>query len=125
MPSIMRSLLKRADEMRRVAIAEDCPEKCVEVLMGFLEKNLEESRRRPTLPRPQGGITLREAERKYGLHRSTLSGWRKNGWITTLLETPGKVYLNEKEILKIAKEKDGLKRGSRSMSNKLKKGEIN
>lgn len=49
---------------------------------------------------PKGGISIREAARKYGIHYSTLSRWAKRGWVKVLLRELNWLYIDEKSLQK-------------------------
>jgi len=59
--------------------------------------------RQPAPPAPEGGIGLREAERKYGIISETLSKWTRQGYIPVILRTANKLYVDEKTVAEIAK----------------------
>jgi len=62
----------------------------------------EERRRQPRPAPPEGGISIRAAARKYDLQSATLSDWRRDGILETLLETKNEVYISEKSVAKAA-----------------------
>lgn len=64
-------------------------------------------KRQPKPPAPEGGISLREAGRKYGLHHTTLLKWVKKGILPVLKRTPNWLYVDEATIRKI-KENGGI-----------------
>jgi hypothetical protein len=66
-------------------------------------------KRHPAPPPPEGGISLSDAERKYGIPNETISRWVKRGWLLVLKRTKSKVYVAETEIIKLASiyKKDG------------------
>ena len=45
--------------------------------------------------RPEGGISIREAARKYGVSRSNLSRWAKQGILPVLQRTENWLYVDE------------------------------
>jgi hypothetical protein len=59
-------------------------------------------RRQPKPEPPEGGITLRAAERKYGISCATLSRWTTKGYIPVLLRTNKELYLHEEIVAKLA-----------------------
>ena len=60
-------------------------------------------KRQPRPPAPEGGISLREAARKYGVHSPTISRWVKRGYINILLRTKNELYIDEAELAKVIK----------------------
>jgi hypothetical protein len=55
-------------------------------------------RREKAPPPPEGGIGIREAGRKYGLSRQTISRWAKDGKIKILERTSNWLYIDEKSL---------------------------
>lgn len=47
---------------------------------------------------PVGGISIREASRKYQVPRSSLSRWVKQGLISVFRRTDNWLYINEQEL---------------------------
>ncbi len=73
-------------------------------------------RRQPALPPPEGGISIREAGRKYEIDFRLVSSWVKRGLITILLETPNNKYIDEKQVSELAsKYKTNPGRGKRTV----------
>ncbi len=73
------------------------------ILKGYLEDKAKRKRdRTPAPPAPAGGITLNQAERKYGIYANTLRGWTKEGphdrprLLPVLLKTRNCTYVDEK-----------------------------
>ena len=66
---------------------------------------------------PEGGISLRQAERKYDISINTMRGWIDKGWLTKLpCESKREVYIDESIISKIAKKyKNHKGRGNRAI----------
>jgi len=52
---------------------------------------------------PEGGISISEASRKYGIPHSTMSGWIAHGFIKVIGEGSKEKYIPEATIAKIAK----------------------
>ena len=65
-------------------------------------------KRLPRPPAPEGGISLRAAARKYGVHHTTILKWVKKGILPVLKRTPNWLYVDEATIRKI-KENGGRK----------------
>jgi len=65
-------------------------------------------KRQPKPPPPEGGISLREAARKYGVHHTTILKWVKKGLVPIIKRTPNWLYVDEAAIQKI-KKNGGLK----------------
>jgi hypothetical protein len=67
---------------------------------------LKQSKRRVKAPpAPEGGITLCQAERKYGIDHNTIRHWarREPPLVPILLETRNCVYLDDKALAKLVK----------------------
>lgn len=64
----------------------------------------QESRKRIKAPLPpEGGITLREAERRFGVSNVTIGRWAKEKMVPTLLRTDKGIYLDEKALAKLVR----------------------
>jgi hypothetical protein len=50
---------------------------------------------------PEGGICQSEASWKYGVTRTTISGWVLNSYIPILLETKKEVYIDEAKLIEV------------------------
>jgi len=101
--------------MRKAAV-KDILEKELQVpperLEGLLAKmeNSTTGKRNGKQPPPEGGISLREAERKYGILQSTISRWVKRGGIPILLRSKNWLYVDEQvlaEIIEKYKQRSG------------------
>ncbi len=68
------------------------------VLMNITEKLHKERTREAAPPPPEGGISLMDAERKYGVHHGTLSRWADKGIIKVVLNTPKTRYIDEESL---------------------------
>jgi len=63
---------------------------------------LKKQRQRPqSTPPPKGSISLREAERKYGVDHASLSRWVKKGLIPICLRTKNWLYISEKRLVEV------------------------
>ncbi len=62
--------------------------------------------RQKSPPPPEGGISINQAARKYGLHSRTLSRWVAKGKIPIILPTKNWLYINEKALITFLKEKN-------------------
>lgn len=63
--------------------------------------NKQNHKRQPKPPPPEGGISLRAAERKYGIKHETISLWIKRGYLPELLRTKNELYVEEGKLVKI------------------------
>jgi len=63
-------------------------------LRQLIETIAEERKRLKSEPAPQGGISLKNAEREYGINTGTLSRWVKKGLIPVLLRTKNWLYVD-------------------------------
>lgn len=52
-------------------------------------------------PPPVGGISLRAAERRYGIKHETISLWIRRGYIPSLLRTKNERYVNENQLAQL------------------------
>lgn len=117
MSSVVRSLEKRMVELKKVA-----HEECVDAMVEYLEKDMENSKRRPAPPPPLGGISIRAASRKYGIASSTITGWMQKGFIRVLEKRLNWTYLVESDVAEISDlHKSSPKRGWASITRKLAK----
>jgi hypothetical protein len=73
-------------------------------------------KREPKPQPPEGGISLRAAERKYGIPNRTISRWAARGLIPILLRTKNELYVDEIVLKKlIEKYKQAPGRGKRTI----------
>lgn len=77
----------------------ETPEVVTKVLRQ-VEVRIENGRRQPKPLIPEGGISLRAAERKYGVLHSTISRWVARGEIPVILRTDNWVYIDENALIK-------------------------
>lgn len=73
----------------------------VERVVGQIIADRNNHRRQPKLPPPEGGISLRAAERKYGIAHETLARWVRKGLIPVLLRTPNWLYVDEAKLAEV------------------------
>lgn len=59
-------------------------------------------KREPKPPPPEGGISLRAAERKYGVKHATLSIWTRKGYLPIILRTKNELYIDEAILAELA-----------------------
>lgn len=70
------------------------------------------------IERPQGGIGIREAGRKYRISGKTISRWVSRGLIPVIMETPTVKYIDAKTMSEIAiRYKSDSGRGKRTVVN--------
>lgn len=55
-------------------------------------------KRQPKPPAPEGGIGIREAARKYGISRMTVSRWANKGKIRILQRRKNWLYVDEGDL---------------------------
>ena len=65
-------------------------------VMVAMEEHINEKRRQPAPPPPEGGISIRAAGRKYNVDFRTISTWVKRGLVKVILETKNNKYIDEK-----------------------------
>lgn len=97
------------------AIAEEIhekPEVVVKVLKQ-VEVRIENGRRQPKPPAPEGGISIRAAGRKYDIPFKTISRWAQRGFIPILLRTRNELYISEASLAQIASKYKSLPNSSR------------
>jgi hypothetical protein len=87
----------------QIATAAGTSEEVVRKVLEIAKTDIINRRRRPAAPPPEGGISIRAAERKYKINSQTISGWAKRGIVTVLLRTNNEVFISDKEISNIAK----------------------
>ncbi len=98
-----RGLEKYMGEATQIAdeINEE-PELVIKVLKQ-VEAHMENGRRQPKPPAPEGGISIRAAGRKYGIAPRTISGWAQRGYIPVMLRTRNELYVDEKKLIEVIK----------------------
>ena len=57
--------------------------------------------RQPNPPAPDGGISVRDAGRKYGIPHPTISRWIKKGYCPILLKTKSQLYVDEAQLIQL------------------------
>ncbi len=57
-------------------------------------------------PPPDGGISIREAARKYLLHERTVSRWVQAGKISVKKRTKNWLYIDEKSLVEFLKQRE-------------------
>lgn len=70
-------------------------------------------KRQKAPPPPDGGISIREAARKYGLSNVTIWRWVNNKFIPVILETKNTTYIDESRFAEIASSYNSLPKGTR------------
>ena len=85
-------------------IAEETKLKPEEVarVLEVVQVHIENGRRQPKPPPPEGGISIRAGSRKYKVIQSTITRWVKRGYIPILLETRNEKYIEEKRLAELA-----------------------
>jgi len=93
-----RGLVKYMGEANQIAQEiNEKPELVIKVLKR-VEVRMENGRRQPKPPPPEGGISLRKAEKKFGVLHSTLSRWVQKGLLPVLSRTKNWLYVDEKRL---------------------------
>ena len=91
-----RTLEKYMNEAKVIAEEiNETPEVVTKVLRQ-VEVRIENNKRQPRPPAPEGGISLSSAERKYKVPNPTICRWVKKGYIPILLRTKRELYIHEK-----------------------------
>lgn len=80
----------------RIIKESKTPEEAIEKLRSL-------PRWQPRPPAPEGGISLRAAERKFGISNVTLSLWTRKGYLPIIKRTANEVFVNERLVAEIAK----------------------
>lgn len=87
----------------QVAQETGVPTEHVEKVVKQLIVDKNNHKRQPKPAPPEGGISLSEAERRYGIPNPTISRWVRKGYIPVLLRTNKELYIDETVIAKLAK----------------------
>jgi hypothetical protein len=80
-------------EAERIIREAKTPDEAVERLRKL-------TKRQPKPTAPEGGISLREASRKYEIPIATLSYWVTKNNISVLKRTPNWLYIDESSLIK-------------------------
>lgn len=102
MVNLKKSLEKLMTEAPQIAQETNLPTEAVEKVFVQAMVRAENNKRQPVPPPPEGGISLSDAKRKYGVSHQTLSRWVKRGYIQILLRTNKELYISKAELGKIA-----------------------
>lgn len=84
------------DDIRK---ADNLSESEKRKLTSLIKKMAKQRQRPERQPAPEGGISIREAARKYDIDHSTISRWVSRGYIPVLLREKNWVYINEKILV--------------------------
>ena len=93
-----KGLGKYKEAKEEIAQEEQLEPDVVEKVIDNLERRIMNNRRQPSPPPPEGSISVRKAAEKYGVSRTTISRWAKQGNIKTLQRTNNWLYLDDKSI---------------------------
>lgn len=99
-----KTLGKYIEKSQEIAAEVGADPEIARKVLEAVEKRINRYRRHPREPVPEGGISIREAARKYDIIPSTLSRWCNNGKVNILKRTLNWVYLEEKSLLEYLKE---------------------
>jgi len=105
MARVLRSLEKRVTKLKEVAKeAHDNghDEECVDRIMDYLREDMGNSKRKPPMPRPEGGISINAASRKHSIATSTICGWIKQGVIRVIEKRKNWTYISEEDLDRVA-----------------------
>lgn len=93
----MSMVIKKAEEKVE---SQKAPQELVGFVVEIGDEILEEraNHNKPKPSPPESGITLRAAERKYGILHSTLSRWIGKGYLPILLRTRNELYVEEVKL---------------------------
>jgi hypothetical protein len=85
------------DDIQKANILSESEKRKLTMLIREMAKKRQRPERQPA---PDGSISIREAERKYGISARTISGWVSKGYIPILLRTKNWLYISEAELVK-------------------------
>jgi len=74
------------------------PEASIKEILQQVIDEVKLLRTRKRIERPDGGITIREASRRYEINSSTLAGWLSLGYLAPIKKTPKRTFLLEDEV---------------------------
>jgi hypothetical protein len=74
----------------------------IEVVIAKVMAEKESRRRQPRPPAPEGGISLSEGSRKYGIPHPTISRWVKYGYISIKRDDGWIIYIDEAKLKVLA-----------------------
>jgi hypothetical protein len=97
-----RITLERLDlDAEMVEREKGIPKEVSKVVLKTVIEDRQNHKRQPKPEPPTGGISLRAAERKYGIAHETLARWVKRGLIPILLRTPNWLYVDEAKLVEV------------------------
>jgi hypothetical protein len=97
-----RITLERLDlDAEMVELKKGIPREVSKVVLATVIEDRQNHKRQPKPEPPEGGISLRAAERKYGIPNGTLCRWAKRGFIPILLRTKNWLYVDEAKLVEV------------------------
>lgn len=119
--TLKTSFLKRSRNDELMNTVAERIQSDPETITRALEVLAELHNPREKINKPENGITISDASRKYKIPNSTISGWIKNGFIPVVKETGKQKYIDNNVIKCIAEQyKKGQGRGNRQILQILK-----
>lgn len=97
-----RITLERLDlDAEMVEKKRGVPKEVSKVVLETVIEDRQNHKREPRPSPPEGGISLRAAERKYSIPAKTFSRWVTKGLIPVLLRTPNWLYVDEAKLIEL------------------------
>ena len=88
--------MARVEEIAREAGTD---KKAAERILKVIQKDMDKRRRQKAPPPPEGGISVRESERKYGISRSKVSRLAQKGKVKILARVKNWLYIDESSLI--------------------------
>lgn len=98
--AVIREDMTELDAERASKIIKKPREECKMVLDAVIEDR-RNHRRQPKPEPPEGGISLRAAEKAYGIGNRTLSAWARAGYLPIKKRTKNELYVDEARLAQI------------------------
>jgi hypothetical protein len=97
-----RITLERLDlDAEMVEKKRGVPKEVSKVVLETVIEDRQNHKRQPKPEPPEGGISLRAAERKHHIPCGTLCRWVQRGLIPVLLRTPNWLYVDEAKLVEV------------------------
>ena len=91
----MERYLEKIEELAREAGTDKGD---AERILKVIQKDMDQRRRQKAPPPPEGGISVRDSERKYGISRSKVSRLAQKGKVKILSRVKNWLYIDESSL---------------------------
>ena len=101
-----RGLVKCMENVEAIAREAKADKETAKRVIKAIEVDMIKRRRQKAPPPPEGGISVREAHRRYKIPIVTLSRWANKGKVEVVLRTANWLYIDEASLIEYIKAVD-------------------